>query len=105
MNTITRVVRIEPEGVRRRVLRFDDIQGLPVTENHRRDAIGYLRAEKEEHGIDTIILNDLDMKSLTEGLVCDVGDYANSNAIPLFVDPKYEWSKYRKLKRITCATS
>jgi bifunctional ADP-heptose synthase (sugar kinase/adenylyltransferase) len=102
MNTITRVVSIGDDGVRHRELRIDDLHFVPVTDSQRRDAVEYLRAETEEHGLSAIIINDLDMKALSEPLIKDIGDFAAANDIPLFVDPKRDWRKYLGIK-VTCA--
>jgi bifunctional ADP-heptose synthase (sugar kinase/adenylyltransferase) len=102
MNTITRLVDIDSAGVRNRVFRVDDVPLNPVTNTQRRDALGYLKAECEEHGVDAIILNDLDMNSLSDQLVFDIGRFAKKRSIPLFVDPKRKWDKYRRVS-VTCA--
>jgi bifunctional ADP-heptose synthase (sugar kinase/adenylyltransferase) len=102
MNTITRVVSTDENGIRHRELRIDDLHFVPVTDAQRRDAIDYLRAETEQHGVQAIIINDLDMKGLSKDLIGDIGEFAFKNDIPLFVDPKRDWRKYHAIKA-TCA--
>lgn len=101
-NTITRVVSTDAQGIRSREFRIDDVHFVPVTDSQARDALGYLQAERDEHGVDAIILNDLDMKSLNDKLIQDIGLFAKANEIPLFVDPKRNWHKYRSI-HVTCA--
>lgn len=100
MNTITRIVRIDSENIRHRELRIDDISYFPTTKSQEKDAMAYLKAERE-HGIHAILLNDLDMRALTPSLVSEIGRFAQANRIPLFVDPKREWQKYHRIP-VTC---
>src|SRR5436305_795769 len=79
MNTITRLVSIDKDGIRHREFRVDDVSYFPTTEGQRREALAYLQAEDQEHGVHAILLNDLDMKALTEPLVRDIGEYAQVN--------------------------
>jgi bifunctional ADP-heptose synthase (sugar kinase/adenylyltransferase) len=102
MNTITRLVSFDDAGIRHREFRVDDLHYVPTTEWQHRDAIAHLQAEVTEHGIHAIILNDLDMNALTESLILDIGNFAQKERIPIFVDPKRNWSKYRKI-HVTCA--
>lgn len=101
MNTITRLVSIDDMGTRHREFRVDDIDYFPTSDGQRYDALTYLRAEQEQHGIHAIILNDLDMSSLTEPLVTEVGQFAREKNIPIFIDPKRDWHKYREI-HATC---
>jgi sugar/nucleoside kinase (ribokinase family) len=102
MNTITRVIREDEGGGRNRLIRIDDIPYVHVTESQERDALDHLRAEAAAYGLQAIILNDLDMGALSEGLVRGVIEFASEANIPVFVDPKRNWAKYRELY-VTCA--
>lgn len=102
MNTITRIVNLNPTGQRYREFRVDDVHNVPVTGTQARDAVGYLRAESKEHRVNAIILNDLDMNALNEALIVEVGEFAALAAIPVFVDPKRNWEKYRSIT-VECA--
>jgi bifunctional ADP-heptose synthase (sugar kinase/adenylyltransferase) len=102
MNTITRIVYEDPSGKTERHYRIDDVPQIPVTESQVRDALGYLAAEADEHEVSAIILNDLDMKALNAPLVNGIGQLAASRTIPVFVDPKRDWSIFRNIS-ILCA--
>src|ERR1019366_548592 len=72
-NTITRVVGMS-EGRRiSREYRIDNVQNVPVTDSEVKDVLSYLRAEHEHPGIHAILINDLNMKALSEELVLQVG--------------------------------
>lgn len=102
MNTITRVVSTDSQGVRHREFRIDDVHFIPVTDSQRRDAVEYLQAELDEHGVDAIIVNDLDMNGVSEQLIVDIAALAKTNGIPLFVDPKRDWRNNHQAD-VTCA--
>jgi sugar/nucleoside kinase (ribokinase family) len=102
MNTITRIVSTDRKGFHHREFRIDDVNFIPVTDSQRRDAVEYLKAEMDEHGVDAIIVNDLDMKGVSEQLIVDIAELADANGIPLFVDPKRDWRKYHHT-HVTCA--
>lgn len=101
MSTITRIVYENQTGRREIEYRIDDLPTVPVTESQARDAIGYLRAEAQEHGVHAVILNDLNMKALNAGLVGEIGAIAEAHRIPVFVDPKRDWSLFRHIA-VTC---
>ena len=102
MNTINRNVLTDSDGRHHREYRVDDVHDVPVTDTQALDAVGHLRAESKEHGVNAIIFNDLDMKALNESLIADIGEFASLEGIPVFVDPKRSWEKYRSIT-VECA--
>ena len=101
MNSITRVVCVDGHGSFTPILRRDELSYVHVTRSQEADALGHLQAEADEHGVHAIIVNDLDMHALSENLISDVAEFASINHIPLFIDPKRNWKKYRAVKA-TC---
>lgn len=83
--------------------RFDEAGYLPP--GSKDTVLGYLQNVRDElrekNGIlDVIIINDLDMGCLTKEVVEAIARFALENEIPLFVDPKYQYSKYRNVKGV-----
>jgi bifunctional ADP-heptose synthase (sugar kinase/adenylyltransferase) len=104
MNTITRVVRTDEKGVRHREFRIDDVESVAVTQSQRQDALGHLATELASRtGVDAIIINDLDMGAIDRELVRGICELSEARNVPVFVDPKRDWAKYRDF-RVKCAT-
>jgi sugar/nucleoside kinase (ribokinase family) len=101
MNTITRIITIDDSGRQYHEARFDDITYARATDSDVAIALNHLKNEYQDFGLDAIILNDLDMNALTPDLIKEVAEFAEEKEIPLFVDPKRAWEKY-KFVRATC---
>jgi bifunctional ADP-heptose synthase (sugar kinase/adenylyltransferase) len=106
MNTISRLIA-EASGTHGGPLfqdRFDEYRHLHVTPEKRKSVLHYLeraRYKLEDHSkgnLDVIIINDLDYGCLTTESVADISEYAQQYHVPLFVDPKYNGDKYRRIK-------
>jgi sugar/nucleoside kinase (ribokinase family) len=98
MNTITRIIS-RANAKRTRTVRFDDIDYRQILQSDSRDIIDVLRHEhNSRHSIDVIILNDLDMGALSADLIKRIGRFARQHKIPLFIDPKRHWEKYRDIQ-------
>lgn len=102
MNTVSRMVNVGSDKRPFRKLRFDDIPYVLATEHQIRHALDRLNSEHEKHKVDAIIINDLDMGAVTSSLVQGIAEFAKDNGVPLFVDPKRDWNKYRRVN-VTCA--
>src|ERR1041384_6578309 len=93
MNTITRIITRNVER-QEHESRFDDVGYVSITEDYTRNAINHIRNAVKDSGIHAIILNDLDMNTLSRPLIKAIADVASENGIPLFVDPKRDITKY-----------
>jgi sugar/nucleoside kinase (ribokinase family) len=99
MNTITRLIMVgNPANYssRQHKVRFDDYGHIHVSEDKRRTVLHYLERAHHKHTLHAIVINDLDMNSLTRDLVRHIAKFANSQnpRIPLIVDPKRKIEKY-----------
>jgi sugar/nucleoside kinase (ribokinase family) len=99
MNTITRLIMVgnPPDYLsRQHKVRFDDYGHIHVSEDKRHTVLHYLKRAHHKHTLHAIVLNDLDMNSITPELVKQIAQFANSQSprIPLFVDPKRKREKY-----------
>ncbi len=99
MNTITRLVLMEPNGTFRRVVRFDDGDHTHVSDPKRLSLLYHLeRIHEGKDKLDAIILNDLDRGCLRPDIVREVAEFARRKGISLFVDPKRHRDKYKDIK-------
>ncbi|MDD4555413.1 MAG: hypothetical protein PHP04_14520 [Bacteroidales bacterium] len=103
MNTITRIIDIGKQpnfNKPNHVVRYDEYGHMHVSEEKRRSVLHNLQRTHEKYTLDAIIVNDLDMNTLTVDLVKRISDFANSQnpSIPLFVDPKRNKEKYMEVK-------
>jgi bifunctional ADP-heptose synthase (sugar kinase/adenylyltransferase) len=102
MNTITRIIRNFSEDDQSRRLRIDDVHYIHPTDGQIRDAIAYLNAEITDNGVDIILVHDLNMRAITPDLLRHISDISSEHNIPVFVDPKREWTTFANLS-VTCA--
>jgi sugar/nucleoside kinase (ribokinase family) len=102
MNTITRLVKpesIPSYGPPLAVVRFDDYGHVHISEDRRGTVLEYLRRIPQKYrALDAIVLNDLDMNCLNQGLIKKIADFANEADVPLFVNPKHNRSKYTDIE-------
>jgi len=101
MNTITRIVMVDDFGRSTHEARFDDITYVHATDFDITVALNHLENEYDDFGVDAIILNDLDMNALTPALIKGISNFASAKDIPLFIDPKRVWEKYKSIQA-TC---
>lgn len=99
MNIITRLIKLDSDKTdyrnRYHELRYDDYGHLHVPDTKRETVLYYLKRSKEKFSqMDAIIINDLDMGTLTKELVQKIADFAYEHEIPLFIDPKRKKDKY-----------
>lgn len=97
MHTINRIISSR-DGLIKHHARFDDYGDIHIPEEKRLSTLSDLYNLHEKNKIDSIIINDLDIACLTKELVEKIAEFANSNKIPLIIDPKREYKKYEKIK-------
>ncbi len=91
MNTITRLMLVKdpPNYLEVNIVtRYDDYGHVHVTQDKREAVTYYLERAHNKHGLNAILINDLDMNCLTPALAKKIADFAQEKGIPLFVDPK-----------------
>jgi len=106
MNTVTRLIAVKDTGgadIFRFGDRFDETGHLHVPPRKRESVLYYLRRareklKQEQKGqLNVIIINDFDMGCLTAKTVERIVNFAQKYSIPLFVNPRYDNKKYRKI--------
>jgi sugar/nucleoside kinase (ribokinase family) len=102
MNTVTRLLVLRrDECVRPDDFgnRFDESEHLHVPPEKAEAVLHYLKRARQKKGeLDVIIINDLDKNCLNKHIVAQIAEFAEDNHIWLFVDPKYDVSKYSSIK-------
>ena len=97
MNTITRIVLRERDG-HTHVARYDDVGHSSISRARALRAVEHVLENNEEQDIHAIIVNDLDMNSLSRELCEELAEFAQSKGIGIFVDPKRNFSKYAGIR-------
>lgn len=95
-NTITRVIVVDEAEKETHIMRFDDVGHVRMSEplvNHAWEAI---TDEHKTHRnrIGAILVNDLDMGTITSPLIDKISRFAKDEGIALLVDPKRNIDKY-----------
>lgn len=96
MNTITRLIVIRDDS-QDHDHRFDDTGEVRLTEVTQQTAKDEVRAADVEAGIHAVVVNDLDMGSITAKVMDDLSIFCKERRIPLFVDPKRTAPKYKHI--------
>ena len=96
MNTITRLI-LEDDDIQRHLVRYDDSTKVLPSLEQVRAIIDHIKDSHSRSRLGVIIINDLDLGSLTTSLVASILEFANRENIPTFVDPKLDSSKYKGL--------
>lgn len=99
MNTVERILLLKDESKElHRESRIDDIDYVPLVDTDALVALNHLEnMHSSSGGISAIIINDLDMDALTPVLIENVANFAATKKVPLFIDPKREWKKYKSI--------
>lgn len=101
MNTITRILVVnedEPLIVKQRFCRYYDVNHVHITEAKRETLLYHLGRIQEKSQLHAIVINDFQRGTLTRAVIEAVAACAGRYGIPLFVDPRYDRSRYAGIK-------
>lgn len=97
-----------PDGEKKEIIRFDredrDLMIKSCNKETVQDKIFEKIKEVTKSHIDCIVLKDHEKGMISEDLLKKISiiarnkEIANDNEIPLFVDPKYKWEKFKDIK-------
>ena len=97
MNTITRLIVLRDDS-QEHEHRFDDTGEVRLTEAAHKTALDELCRAHIEPGIHAVIVNDLDMGTITSDLIKGIARFCQEHSVPLFIDPKRTVGKYQEIR-------
>ena len=102
MNTVTRLLVVnedQPQVVQRRFSRYYDLNHVHVADVKRDTLLYHLdRIQEEKTKLHAIVINDFQRRALTKDLIETVAKRAARYHVPLFVDPRYDRTRYAGIK-------
>jgi sugar/nucleoside kinase (ribokinase family) len=102
MNTVTRILVVgedEPQVVQRRFSRYYDLNHVHVADSKRETLLYHLDHIYEEKAkLHAIVINDFERRALTKDLIEVIAKRAARYRVPLFVDPRYDRTRYAGIK-------
>jgi sugar/nucleoside kinase (ribokinase family) len=100
IDTVTRLLILkngDPYDLQRGI-RFYDTGKAHITDAKRRTVLDHLDRAHHKNRLDAIIINDFDKKCVTKELVTAISEFAHRFGIPLFIDPRFDRSKYEGIR-------